>query len=238
MIRTALAIVSMALLPATSFADAVGEMMVAADAQTKLTTPLRGEGEAAIDGMQGKKQEKIVVVERPGGAGPDVYVELQTAKQRFLLLGSGETFAAKDGKVAKAALDSPIDGTSFTVEDLFPFWSKRCGTMRVADTQSNQLTLTCEPPKGRSQYPLVVYKFDRDKAVPVQVLYYKDTLSNLVKMRRNSDLTKVADRWRPASVTMQDFKVQTRDEITFKWSAPPSVSADLFDPQKFATASP
>jgi hypothetical protein len=221
-----------------ALADAVGDMTTLADAQTKLAAPLRGEGDLAIDGVEGKKQEKIVVVERQGTAGPDVYVELQTAKQKYLLLGSGETYAAKDGKAAKAALDSTIDGTSFTVEDLFPFWSKRCATMRVADTQSNQLTLTCEPAKGRSQYPLVVYKFDREKAVPVQVLYYKDTMSNLVKMRRNSDLTKVGDRWRPATVTMQDFKVQARDELTLKWSAPASVNADLFDPTKFATTTP
>jgi len=205
-----------------------------ADAQ-KVPTPLRADGTAAIDGLKGKKEERVVILERGGDAksGGQVYVEVGS-KVRLLVRGPEDLHLAEGGKAKKAAPDAALGDMTFSAEDFLPFSPARCAAMRIADLHENQVTIVCEPKRPPSQYSLMVYKFDRDKAVLLQALLYKGTMTNLVKMMRHDDLALVGSAWRPKRVVMQDFKVRTKDELTLDWKAAPSAPAEAFDAKSFA----
>ncbi len=229
------------LTPCAAWSDALSELIERVGAQTRLSTPLRADVDAEIDYLEGKKHERIVAIFRnhpTENSQIQTYIELDRAKLKFLILGDAQFFAAAEGKMKPASLDTPVDSTSWVLEDLLPFLPSRCNSMRVADLTPEQVTVACEPKKKiGSDYSLFVFKFDREKSVPLQVLYYRDTLSNLVKLRRDEDFELVGSRWRPKRVTMQDFKLRTKDVFEIRWTADPKLPPALFDSRSFAGAS-
>ena len=82
----------------------------------------------------------------------------------------------------------------------------------------------------------MVYKFDRGKSVMLQVLLYKESMTNLVKMVRNDDFTQVESKWWPKRIIMQDFKIRTKDVISLEWQPASTVPEGIFDPKSFGTA--
>jgi hypothetical protein len=235
-----LAFVSIAFAGAVGAADTLPTLLKAVGEAERLPTPLRADASVEIDGVEGSKRDRLVIVERSAGdskAPRQLYLELQNAKLRLLVLGPAELELASDGKPRPAKPDETLDSTSFTAEDWLPFAAERCAAMRIADLSDQQFTLVCEPKKPPSQYSLMVYKFDREKAVMLQALLYKDTLTNLVKMMRQDDFVQVGSKWRPKRIVIQDFKLRTKDVLSLDWQVAPAVAAALFDPKTFATAS-
>ena len=217
-------------------AETVAGLVASVSAANHLGAPLRADVSADIDGVAGKKQDQLVLVERGGEADAplQLYVELDGGKTRLLVLGTAEFHLATGGKATKIAADAEIGGTSFTAEDFLTFSPARCAAMRLADLAAATFTLVCEPKKPPSQYSLMVYRFDREKSVPLQVLLYKDGMTNLVKMVRNDDFVEVASKWRPTRVVMQDYKLRTRDELRLRWQGAGEVPAGAFDTKSFA----
>ena len=204
------------------------------------STPLGAEGRVESDTLQGHKQDRLVLVERAGAdakAPVQVYVDFETAKVRVLALGPSELHISTGGKSRLASSETAVDSTSFTTEDWLPFSAARCAAMRLADINAEQFTLVCEPKKPPSQYSLMVYKFDRGKSVMLQVLLYKESMTNLVKMVRNDDFAQVESKWRPKRIVMQDFKIRTKDVISLEWQPASTVPAGVFDPKSFGAAS-
>jgi hypothetical protein len=222
-------------------ADTLTMLLQGVNDSLRPTTPLRADGRVESDSLQGNKQDRLVLVERVGAdakAPAQIYVDLENAKVRVLALGPSELHISTDGKSRPASPEASVDSTNFTTEDWLPFSAVRCAAMRLADINAEQFTLVCEPKKPPSQYSLMVYKFDREKSVMLQVLLYKESMTNLVKMVRNDDFTKVESRWRPKRIVMQDFKIRTKDVISLEWQPAPTVPAGVFDPKTFGTASP
>lgn len=221
-------------------ADMLATFLDSVSQADRLSTPLRADGAIESDGIKGKAEDRIVLVERasPDPKAPrEVYVELEKSKVHLLALTPAELHLAADGKPAKTAADGPFVSTSFTAEDFLPFSAARCAATRIADISEEQFTIVCEPKKPPSQYSLMVYKFDRAKFVMRQVLLYKGAMTNLVKMLRNDDFTEVGSKWRPKRIVMQDFKLRTQDTISLQWQASASVPASAFDPKSFAASS-
>ena len=75
-------------------------------------------------------------------------------------------------------------------------------------------------------------------ATMLQALLYKGTMTNLVKMLRNDDFVRVGQQWRPKRVTMQDFKIRTKDVLSLEWKAAAPVPPETFDPSAFAAKPP
>jgi hypothetical protein len=222
-----------------SHADSLATLLQAIAETERLATPLRAEGTLDSDGLEGRKQDRVVIVERAGAdptAPRQVYVELFGAKLRVLALGPAALYVANDGKAGGAKSDQPLARTTFTTEDWLPFSRERCAAMRIADLSAEQFTLVCEPRKPPSQYSLMVYKFDREKRAMRQALLYKDTMTNLVKMLRHDEFVLVAGQWRPQRIVLQDFKLRTKDELSLDWKPATPVPATLFDAKTFATA--
>jgi Outer membrane lipoprotein-sorting protein len=220
--------------------DTLAALLRAVGDASQPSNPLRAEGTIDSDGLRGKTQDRLVWIERAGsgaGAPLQVYVELANAKVRLLALGPADLRMAIDGRPSQAKPDQAVDSTSFTAEDALTFAPDRCAAMRLAELSGDRFSIVCEPKKPPSQYSLMVYKFDREKAAMLQVLLYKGTMTNLVKMLRNDDFVQVGAKWRPQRVTMQDFKVRTKDVLSLRWQAAVNVPAETFDPRQLTGAS-
>ncbi len=208
-------------------------------AEARLATPLRAEGKAEIDNLQGKKEDRIVLVHRGAREKPaetQVFAEFEKAKVKVLSLGAGDLMVASGGSAKKAESDATVAGTSWTAEDFLEFSPARCAAMRIADVVEESLTVLCEPKREISQYSLIVTRFDREKFVPQQVLLYKETQSNLVKMVKYDDFAAVGKKWRPTRMVMQDFKLRTKDVFRLTWADATDLRPELFDPKRFSAA--
>lgn len=218
--------------------QAVTDLLKGLASQNRLSVPLSASIKAEIHGIEGDRQDRLTLTVRPGrgATSEETAVEFESAKLRALALGPAELHTASGGKTKQAAPDAALDGTSWSVEDLLPFSPDRCAAMRIADLQPDAITLICEPKRPLSQYSLMVWKFDRQKLVPLQVLLYKDTLNNLVKMTRFDDYAEIGKVWRPKRIVMQDFKLRTKDTFELDWRENPEAPAALFEVKSFAAA--
>ena len=217
--------------------DSMASLLAAVAENDRLATPLRADGTLEGEGLDGRHQDRVVIVERAASeanAARQVLVELQSAKLRLLALGPSALHVAKDGKAAPSKPDHAVAKTTFTAEDWLPFSRERCAAMRLADLTAEQFTLVCEPQRPPSQYHLMVFKFDREKRAVRQVLLYKDTMTNLVKMLRYDEFVEIGGHWRPKQIVAQDFKLRTKDELNLDWQQAPAVGATFFDAKTFA----
>jgi hypothetical protein len=217
--------------------DTLAALLRAVHDASKPSSPFRAVGTIDSDGLRGKSQDRLVWIERAGsgdGAPLQAYLELANAKVRLLALGPADLRMAIDGRPSQAQPDQAVASTSFTAEDVLTFAPERCAAMRLAELSEDRFSLVCEPKKPPSQYSLMVYKFDREKAAMLQVLLYKGTMTNLVKMLRNDDFVQVGAKWRPQRVTMQDFKVRTKDVLSLRWQEAAKIPAETFDAKAFA----
>jgi hypothetical protein len=215
------------------------ELLRGIEKAAAIAVPLRGDGTVEIDGVQGKKQDHVVILARggPSPAAPaQVFVDFRDLKLRALALAPGELQIALDGKAKGAKPDTALTPTSLTAEDLLPFSPSRCAAVRVADVTNEQFTLVCEPNPAKSQYALGVYKFDRGTFLPLQALLYKQAMTNLVKMIRFEDFVRVGSSSAPTRVVIQDFKLRTQDVLTLGWAVAPSGGTEPFEPKSFAAA--
>jgi len=221
---------------AANGAETLATLLATVSEAARPATPLRADAAAELNGLEGRKRDHLVFVERSAGAHgpPQVYVQLDEAKIRVLALDPSDLRIAREGKGEKVAADAAVGSTSFTVEDFLPFSPARCAATRLAEITAEQFALVCEPKKPPSQYSLMVYKFDREKSALLQVLLYKGAMTNLVKMLRNADFVQVGGTWRPKRVVMQDFKLRTRDVLSLQWQAVAQLPSEAFDPTAFA----
>ncbi len=174
------------------------------------------------------RRAQVAVVVRPPA---DAYLELRPDGFKALLFASGQPAQwLPKGAIAPTALPgfTSLADSDFTAEDIGPFRVADYKDARITDDAGGELTVSLFP--AASQYSLVVMTFDRTKKVPVKALYYRDTLSNLVKMRTDDGYVQVGTTWLPTSVSMETFKLRTRSALTVRWNANPTVPAELFDP--------
>jgi len=197
------------------------------DALRPVTT-LRADGELSFHSPDENRRDHVLLVRNPSG---DLYIELRHAGTKALLLGAkAQAFRlAKGEKQPKPFPRSEaLFDSDFTREDLEPFSFRRYGPPSIADQSEDRITLTLYPKD--SQYSLLVATFDRRKKVPLKILYYRKTLSNLVKMRRASGHALVGRMWLPTVITMEDFQIRTRTELKLTWRQEHEVGPELFDP--------
>jgi hypothetical protein len=228
-----------ALLIATTVAlPARGEdlaaLLAGATAAARPRVTVRGEGALVTTSPEGTTQARVAVLQRPGG---DVYLEVQPPGARALLLADGTAWlSAAPGKAAAAfAREAPLAGSEFSREDLQPFDAARYGSPTIVDRSPAETTVQLDP--HASQYTLVVVTFDRAKQVPVKVMSYKDTLSNLLRMRRERGHEQVGGRWLPSEIAIENFPMKVISTLTLKWTTADDQPA-RFDAKSFATAPP
>lgn len=206
-----------------------------AEEAARVTVPVRGDGQFEVTSPEGTRRDHVALLIRPTA---DAFIELQQEGIKTLLLYTGgQGFYHKAGAphaeiFASAASFAESD---FTREDLEPFQLSHYTQPRIADDSATELTVMLVP--KASQYSLEVITFDREKKVPLKTLYYRDTLSNLVKMGRDSDYVLIGRKWMPTTISMETFKLRTRAAFTLHWGERGNVPSDLFDPASLPRAS-
>lgn len=197
------------------------------EAATQVAVPLRGDGQFEVVSPESTATVQATVIVRPP---TDTYIELKSGI-KTLLLTQGEQAYLLTKDAAKAEpfpADASLAGSDFTREDLEPFRLSRYQDWRISDETTTDMTVTLFPKSA--QYSLVVITFDREKQAPLKTLYYRETLNNLVKMRRDNDYVLVGRKWMPTVVSMETFKLKTHATFSLRWSQSPSFPPELFDP--------
>lgn len=198
-------------------------------------TPVRADGTLASTSPDGTTKDPIAIVYRPNG---DLYLELKTSGARALLLANGSTALLVPGKGDSSetfALDAALAASEFTREDLRLFRLDDYRSPTIVDRREGEVTvsLTPNPP---SQYALQVVTFDTSTKVPLLVKDYKETISNLVKMRRSKSFATVAGMALPGEIVMENFPLRATSTMTLRWQPTTDVPA-LFDPASLSKPS-
>jgi hypothetical protein len=194
---------------------------------TEVTVPLRADGELDVVTPKSTRRLPAVLIVRPPA---DLYIELRQTATKAILLTTGQAYVVKKD-VAKAeafAQDASLADSDFAREDLEPFRLSHYTDWRISDESGGEVTVTLYP--RASAYSLEVVTIDREKMVPVKILYYRERLNNLVKMRRDSDYVLIGRKWRPALITMENFTLRTHSTFTLHWTQNPTFPPELFDP--------
>jgi hypothetical protein len=236
--RRLVVVIAVALLAGRANADmaTLQKFLHSVEEASQVAAPVRGDGDFDVVGASATRHARVAMVVRPPA---DTYLELRPDGLKALLFGSGQPAQwLQNGGSQPAVFPqyATLAGSDFTAEDLEPFRAVNYKEARITDDAGGELTVSLFP--ATSQYSLVVMTFDREKKVAVKALYYRDTLSNLVKMRVDDGFVQVGHTWLPTSISMETFKLRTRSTFTLRWSANPTIPADLFDPAALPKAAP
>lgn len=208
--------------------EALDQFLRSVEEASQATVPLRGDGQLEIIGPDTNRRDQVAIIVRPPS---DMYIELHQQGVKVLLLNHQEkaySWKPGDTKAEEMPLTASFAGTDFTREDLEPFRLSRYQDRRISDDTGSELMVTLYPSK--SQYSLLVVTFDRQKKVPLKTQYYRETGSNLVKLRRDSGHVEVASRWVPTTISMETFKLRVQTTFTLQWTQNPTFPPELFDP--------
>src|SRR4030095_921317 len=123
-------------------------------------------------------------------------------------------------------------GSEFTREDLRPFNVQNYQSPTIVDRRNGEVTVSLTPNAG-AQSSLQVITFDSERKVPLIVKNYKETISNLVKMRRSRNFTSAGGTWVPSEIAMENFPLRSNSALTLSLRHTEDVPT-LFDPDTFA----
>jgi hypothetical protein len=211
----------------------IDDFLRGAEAAAQVAAPLRAEGQFEVVSPEATRRDEIALVMRPPA---DTFIELRREAVKAVLLRDG-AFRVK-GRASKAEsfpLDASLDDSDFTREDLEPFRVSHYKGALISDDSAAELMVMLWP--TGSQYSLVVITFDRQKKVPLKIQYYRDTVSNLVKMQRDSGYVLVGDKWRPTTISMETFKLRTHTTLNVRWTLDTKLPAEFFNPASLTQSS-
>lgn len=146
--------------------------------------------------------------------------------------GTGKAIAEAGGKATAYGVDQPLGGTGLRAIEFFPFWQADYATAFISDSNRLEKTVTLYAPKS-VPYVLFVITFDKAKLVPLAAKYYKNEMSNLVRMRKDSDHVMVGSRPRPQKIEINDYTENTKTILELSWKVLDSVPAEAMDDARF-----
>ncbi len=149
--------------------------------------------------------------------------------------GQGKAVRSEGGKPETLDVDDPLSGTDLRAMEFFAFWDARIESAFISDSSRNEKTITLYTPDG-VPYILFVVTFDKTQLVPVSMKYYRDEMSNLVRVRNDAGHKMVGSRPRPSSIEITDYSENTRSEIKLQWSTLDRIPDALLDEATFHSA--
>jgi hypothetical protein len=220
------------LLPAAVVAAAGGDetlttFLAEVESAGRFQTPARADLSVRVKDGEEERTYDGVVIHR----GADTYLEFRDPAVRVLIRGNEKPVHVLLGGAAHGAerrAHDPIDGTTLIADDFRPFRA----ALRIPQitSENTRMVLVNGEPAEPSRYVLIVQRLDRDKKLPTRVQYYERTINNLVRMRTETDLVRVANAWRPRVSKIEDYGTGTVTTIERRWSPSAEVPAGLFDP--------
>ncbi|HYB98612.1 MAG TPA: hypothetical protein VEC57_05700 [Candidatus Limnocylindrales bacterium] len=169
---------------------------------------------------------KAVLVLDPAGGGTQVFTQEETGWK------SQTPLAWKQGKVVEKTgasehaigVDDPLAGTDLRGLDFFPFWKTDYSGAFISDENPHEKTVSLYAGKGQP-YSLYVISFDKAKLVPRMIKFYKDSFSNLVRIRTDKDHVMVGSRPRPTKILVRDFATGSLRTYELEWKLLEDASA-------------
>ena len=213
-------LVLLLLLAPSAHAETVGELLAAVADGAGFAAPTR----ADVRITRGSDVETQAVLV---GRGHTLYVELRDATRA--LLHPGKLLVAHQTHVVRAKPGMPLDGTDLLLEDLVPFSARLLQVPQINDDGPAGVVVSGAP-AGTSTHTLLVFTIDRERMVVVRTQYYRDSISNLVRVRRDDAFVEIARRWRPGEITVDDLRQRTSTHLALTWREAPDVDPVVFTP--------
>ena len=167
-------------------------------------------------------------------SGRRVYIETRTGTRA--LLSPGKTVIARRGHVVRAPVGMVLAG-DVLLEDLEPFGAHSMPVAQVSDENPVGIVVTGAPAPP-SVYALLVHTIDPERSVILQTKYYRDSISKLVKIRKDEDFTQVGGRWRPAAIGVESLRPPSSTRLALVWHEAPDLPATLVTPAGLLAPSP
>jgi hypothetical protein len=217
------ALAGLAFLTPAALGETVGELLVAV--ATAARFPAAARADVRIDRTVDATTAvgPAILVAR----GTMVYLEIRNGMRA--LWRPGKAIVLDHGRIVRAAVGQPLPSTDLLVEDLAPFTADALKVPQVSD-DSPAGVVVVGAPAFPSAYVLLAHTIDRDRLVLTRTQYYRDTVSNLVKLRRDGDFVQVDGRWRPGQVEVEDLRQRTSTKITLTWRSAPDAPPAVFTP--------
>ena len=200
-------------------AEGLAELLGAVAANARFDVPSR----ADVRITHGATASRAVVL----GRGRVVYFEVKDGVRA--LIHPGKAVIESRGHATPAVMGLALPATDLLLEDLGVFSATTLRTPLVSDDSPAGVVVTGEPAYP-SAYALLVYTIDRGRHAIVRTQYYQGTTSNLVKVRRDAELSQLGGRWRPAEVTVENLPDGTSTQLRLVWRAAPDAPASVFTP--------
>jgi hypothetical protein len=156
-----------------------------------------------------------------------VYVELEGGTRA--LIRPGKILLAGPGGARRAERGAALSGTDLLLEDLTPFTLSRLTTPQISD-EGPMGTVVTGAPVAPSAYVLLVQTIEEERGTVARTQYYRDAISELVKIRRDGGFTQVDGHWRPTEITVESFRDKTSTRLTLTWRPAPTTPAERLTP--------
>jgi hypothetical protein len=164
-----------------------------------------------------------------------VYVEARDGVR--ILVKQGKAVAETKGDVREIPTSTALAASDILLEDLAPVSATRFEVPQVSDESPDAVVITGAP-RSPSAYVLLVMTVEPERAVVERTKYYRETVTNLVKMRRDSEFALVGGRWRPGRIVVEQFRPPRTTRLTLTWKEAPEIGPEAFQPSAMEKPSP
>ena len=212
-------------------------LMLSAQDMNTPQTLLRADATIEVEGPKAKKSTDAILVFAPGKEAR-WYIQVRDPALRALVLGSDRKVLERTATITETVpIGAPVDALGFAYEDLSRFVVDNYKTAQITDESADKILVGMYP-TVESAYVYLAYTFDKEKTVPTKVQFYAKTLSNLAKLRDDSDHVLVGKKWLPTTIDLQHYAENMTTRIRLRWTQNASVPPELLAPASFPGTSP
>lgn len=212
-------------------------LMLSAQDMNTPQTLLRADVTVEVEGAQGKRSTRAIALFAPG-KDARWYWQSREPALRALVLGSDRKVLEQQGTTTGTVpIGAPVDALGVAYEDLSRFIVDDFKTWQITDEGADKILVGMFP-AVESAYVYRAYTFDKEKTVPMKVQFYAKTLSNLAKLRLDSDHVLVGKKWMPTTITLQSYADNTTTHLTLRWTQNAAAPPELLAPASFPAAAP
>jgi len=218
-VPTRLALIALVAAASIARAEGLGELLGGVAVNARFDVPVRVD----VRITRGTTTTSAVMF----GRGRVVYFEVKDGVRA--LVHPGKAVVESGGHAAPAVMALALPGTDLLLEDLVVFSASMLRTPLVSDDSPAGVVVTGEPAYP-SAYALLVFTIDRDRHVVVRTQYYRDSISNLVRVRRDDAFVELGGRSRPGEIVVDDLRQRTSTRMALTWREVPAVDPAVFTP--------
>lgn len=147
----------------------------------------------------------------------------------------GKAIEKTGAPLVEHGADDRLGGTDLRAMEFFVFWKTDYSKAFISDDNRLEKTVSLYATDERP-YQLFVITLDKTKMIPVLSKYYKDSLRNLVRIRRDSDHVMVGSRPRPRKIVITDYTENRETTFELAWRTLESLPEGLMTDSAFHKA--